>query len=114
MTDYRGDIAELQIEDTKVGTGQEVKAGDNIVVHYTGSTIDGKVFDSSKSRGPFPLTIGVGQVIQGWDQGIIGMKEGGTRVLRIPPEMGYGARGAGAAIPPNASLIFEVELIEIE
>ena len=115
MTDYRGDITELKIEDTTVGTGPEVKAGDSIVVHYTGSLIDGTVFDTSKKRGqPFPLDIGVGQVIQGWDQGIIGMKAGGTRILSIPPEMGYGARGAGASIPPNASLIFEVELIEIQ
>ena len=115
MPDYRGDITELKIEDTVVGTGQEVKAGDTILVHYTGTLIDGTVFDSSKRRGePISFGIGIGQVIQGWDQGIVGMKEGGTRVLRIPPEMGYGARGAGAAIPPNASLIFEVELIEIQ
>lgn len=115
MPDYRGDITELKIEDTVVGTGQEVKAGDTILVHYTGSLIDGTVFDSSKRRGePISFGIGIGQVIQGWDQGIVGMKEGGTRVLSIPPELGYGARGAGASIPPNSSLIFEVELIEIQ
>lgn len=112
--DYRGDINELKIEDIKVGSGTEVKAGDTVLVHYTGQTIDGKVFDSSKTRGePIAFPIGVGQVIQGWDQGLIGMKEGGVRKLSIPPEMGYGARGAGAAIPPNASLLFEVELIQV-
>lgn len=115
--DYRGDIAELKVEDTLIGTGAEVKAGDTVAVHYTGMLIDGTVFDTSK-RGPAPqpisFAIGVGQVIEGWDKGIVGMKEGGTRKLSIPPEMAYGERGAAPVIPPNASLIFEVELVEIQ
>ncbi len=115
MADYRGDVNELKIEDQVVGTGAEVKAGDTIEVHYTGKLLDGKVFDSSIPRGQTAsFAIGVGQVIEGWDVGLIGMKEGGKRTLTIPPEMGYGARGAGASIPPNASLIFEVELISIQ
>jgi FKBP-type peptidyl-prolyl cis-trans isomerase len=115
MADYRGDVTELKIEDTKVGTGQEVKVGDTIEVHYTGKLLDGKVFDSSIPRGQTAsFGIGIGQVIEGWDKGLIGMKVGGTRVLTIPPEMGYGARGAGASIPPDASLIFEVQLVSIK
>jgi FKBP-type peptidyl-prolyl cis-trans isomerase FkpA len=115
MADYRGDVKELKIEDTVVGTGPEVKAGDTIEVHYTGKLLDGKVFDSSIPRGQTAsFGIGIGQVIEGWDKGLIGMKVGGTRVLTIPPEMGYGARGAGASIPPDASLIFEVQLVSIK
>ncbi len=106
---------ELKIETMEQGQGQEVKRGDFITVHYTGYLEDGTKFDSSVDRGqPFELQIGVGQVIQGWDQGIIGMKVGEKRKLTIPPELGYGSAGAGGVIPPNATLIFEVELLEIK
>ncbi len=111
----------LQIEDTITGTGAEAKAGQHIQVHYTGWLYDptaannrGRKFDSSKDRGqPFSFGLGQGQVIRGWDEGFQGMKVGGTRVLTIPPEMGYGARGAGGVIPPNATLVFEVELLGV-
>ena len=109
----------LLIDDTVPGTGAEAKAGQPVTVHYTGWLHDpaapngrGKKFDSSKDRGePFEFDLGAGRVIQGWDQGVQGMKVGGTRVLTIPPELGYGARGAGGVIPPNATLVFEVELL---
>jgi FKBP-type peptidyl-prolyl cis-trans isomerase len=105
---------ELKIEDTKEGTGQAVKSGDLIVIHYKGTLSDGTTFDSSYDRGePFETTIGAGQVIEGWDKGIIGLKVGGKRKLTIPPTMGYGDKAAGS-IPPNATLIFEVELLEIK
>lgn len=106
---------ELEIKVLKEGTGdQEAKQGDFVKVHYTGTLEDGTKFDSSVDRGePFEFTLGVGQVIQGWDQGVSGMKIGEKRKLTIPPELGYGASGAGSAIPPNAVLIFEVELLEI-
>lgn len=111
----------LQMEDTVVGTGAEARAGQNVRVHYTGWLYDptaanhrGRKFDSSKDRGqPFVFGLGQGQVIRGWDEGVQGMKVGGTRVLTIPPEMGYGARGAGGLIPPNATLVFEVELLGV-
>jgi FKBP-type peptidyl-prolyl cis-trans isomerase FkpA len=111
----------LQIEDTIVGSGAEARAGQNVRVHYTGWLHDpaaanarGRKFDSSKERGqPFSFGLGQGQVIRGWDEGVQGMKVGGTRVLTIPPEMGYGARGAGGVIPPNATLVFEVELLGV-
>ncbi len=107
---------ELEIETLEQGEGdQEVKSGDTITVHYTGTLQDGTKFDSSLDRGdPFTFTIGIGQVIQGWEQGILGMKINEKRRLTIPPELGYGENGAGDAIPPNAVLIFEVELISIE
>ena len=107
---------ELEIETLEQGEGdQEVKSGDTITVHYTGTLQDGTKFDSSLDRGaPFTFTIGIGQVIQGWEQGILGMKIDEKRRLTIPPELGYGENGAGDAIPPNAVLIFEVELISIE
>jgi FKBP-type peptidyl-prolyl cis-trans isomerase len=109
------DVSELKIEDTLVGTGREAKSGDMVVMHYTGTLLDGTKFDSSVDRGtPFETQIGVGQVIQGWDQGIPGMKIGGKRRLTIPSSLGYGSRGAGAAIPPNAGLIFDVELVNIK
>jgi FKBP-type peptidyl-prolyl cis-trans isomerase len=104
----------LKIEDVKVGKGAEAKTGDLVTVNYTGYLTDGTKFDSSLNPGrqPFQFTIGQGQVIQGWEQGFAGMKVGGTRKLTIPPEMGYGAQGQGA-IPPNAVLVFDVELLGV-
>ncbi|MDD4409925.1 MAG: FKBP-type peptidyl-prolyl cis-trans isomerase [Candidatus Pacebacteria bacterium] len=108
------DIKEFKIETLKQGTGEEAKNGDNVSVHYTGTLIDGTKFDSSVDRGqPFEFTLGIGQVIKGWDQGVLGMKVGEKRKLSIPSSLGYGAGGAGALIPPNAGLIFEVELLKI-
>ncbi len=105
----------LQYVDLVAGSGREAKAGDTATVHYTGTLVDGTKFDSSKDHGePFPFQLGAGRVIKGWDEGVEGMKIGGTRKLVIPPELGYGARGAGAAIPPNAMLIFEVELLGLK
>jgi FKBP-type peptidyl-prolyl cis-trans isomerase len=104
----------LKIEDTVVGTGAEAKPGDTVTVHYTGYLTDGTKFDSSLDSGqPFQFTIGQGRVIPGWEQGIPGMKVGGKRKLTIPPELGYGAQGAGSDIPPNATLVFEVELLAV-
>ena len=104
----------LIIEDLTVGDGAEAKAGQYVSVHYTGWLTDGTKFDSSKDRNdPFEFGLGARQVISGWDEGVQGMKVGGTRVLTIPAALGYGARGAGGVIPPNATLVFEVELLAV-
>lgn len=104
---------ELQIEDVEVGDGAEAQTGQTVAVHYVGTLEDGTKFDSSRDRGqPFTFTIGAGRVIEGWEIGIVGMKEGGVRNLTIPPELAYGEDGQGP-IPPNATLNFEVELISI-
>ncbi|MBI3403134.1 MAG: FKBP-type peptidyl-prolyl cis-trans isomerase [Acidobacteria bacterium] len=113
-------ITSLQITDGKVGAGAEATSGKTVSVHYTGWLYDpkaadkhGKKFDSSRDHGEsFSFRLGAGQVIRGWDQGVAGMKVGGTRTLVIPSELGYGSRGAGGAIPPNATLLFDVELLE--
>jgi FKBP-type peptidyl-prolyl cis-trans isomerase FkpA len=102
----------LIIEELVVGEGAEATAGQQVSVHYTGWLTNGKKFDSSKDRNdPFEFALGARQVIAGWDEGVQGMKIGGTRTLTSPPELGYGARGAGGVIPPNATLVFEVELL---
>ena len=110
--------SQFVIEDITVGSGAEAVAGAYISVHYTGwlfnDGVRGAKFDSSKDRGqPFEFPLGAGHVIRGWDEGFAGMKIGGKRVLTIPPEMGYGARGAGGVIPPNATLHFEIELLAV-
>jgi FKBP-type peptidyl-prolyl cis-trans isomerase FkpA len=108
----------LQYEDVNTGSGDEAKAGGHVSVHYTGwlyeNGVAGRKFDSSKDRGdPFEFPLAAGHVIRGWDEGVQGMRVGGTRRLVIPAELGYGARGAGGVIPPNATLLFEVELLAV-
>jgi FKBP-type peptidyl-prolyl cis-trans isomerase FkpA len=114
-------VSGLQYEDTTTGQGATAQAGQQVAVHYTGWLHDagaplqrGRKFDSSKDRGsPFRFQLGGGMVIAGWDEGVQGMQVGGTRVLTIPAQLGYGARGAGGVIPPNATLVFEVELLAV-
>jgi len=102
-------------EDIKVGTGPAAKTGDHVIVHYTGTLTDGTKFDSSRDRdAPFDFSLGAGQVIKGWDEGVVGMRKGGKRKLTIPPELGYGPQGSPPKIPPNATLVFEIEMIGIE
>lgn len=109
------DSSSLQIEDLVAGTGQEARTGDTVSVHYTGWLADGTKFDSSVDRGqPYELTLGQTSVIQGWQQGIPGMKEGGKRKLTIPPQLAYGAEGYAPVIPPNATLVFEIDLLEVK
>lgn len=104
----------LEYVETQAGTGAQAVAGKTVSVHYTGKLTNGTVFDSSYKRGePIAFSLGAGQVIKGWDEGIALMKEGGKATLTIPPELGYGQRGAGGVIPPNATLIFEVELVSV-
>ena len=118
----RTNVTELIRQDARVGTGAEAAAGRTVTVHYTGWLYDaarpdkkGAKFDSSRDRNePFSFGLGAGQVITGWDEGVAGMKVGGQRTLTIPPAMGYGARGAPGAIPPNATLLFDVELLDVK
>ena len=105
----------LQYEDLQQGSGAEAVRGRPVSVHYTGWLTDGTKFDSSVDRGqPFTFPLGAGRVIKGWDEGVAGMKVGGKRRLTIPPDLGYGAQGAGGVIPPNATLIFDVELLDVK
>jgi FKBP-type peptidyl-prolyl cis-trans isomerase FkpA len=122
MSKFGAKVTELQIVDQKTGTGAEAVSGKAVIVHYTGWLYDpaapdghGNKFDSSVDRStPFGFFLGGGKVIKGWDEGIIGMKVGGKRTLVIPPSKGYGERGAGGVIPPNATLLFDVELLEVK
>ena len=105
----------VQIQTTREGTGEGATDGDTLRVHYRGTLVDGKQFDSSRDRGePFEVTLGQHRVIAGWEQGLQGMKVGERRTLTIPPDLGYGSRGAGGVIPPNATLVFEVELLDLK
>ncbi len=107
---------ELRIEDIKIGMGAEVASGSSVAVNYIGRLTNGQIFDTSLTQGRQPLTfqVGTGQVIKGWEEGLMGMKIGGQRRLIIPPNKGYGAQGAGQAIPPNATLIFDIELLDVK
>lgn len=113
--DYTTTPSGLRYKDIVVGTGESPQTGQTVTVHYTGTLTNGSKFDSSRDRGqPFSFPIGAGRVIKGWDEGVATMKMGGRRELVIPPELGYGSRGAGGVIPPNATLIFDVELISAQ
>jgi FKBP-type peptidyl-prolyl cis-trans isomerase len=108
-------MSDLQIEELKAGEGQEAKSGDQVTVHYVGTLTDGKKFDSSRDRGQgFSFKLGAGKVIKGWDRGVAGMKIGSVRKLTIPPDLAYGAGGFPPVIPPNSTLVFEVELLQIK
>jgi len=112
--DNSGKLKNMVIEDIKVGDGREVKKGDMVSVHYVGTLQNGTEFDNSKKRGqPFDFTVGAGQVIKGWDEGLVGMKVGGQRILVIPPDMAYGDRGVGP-IPGGATLVFSIELLDVK
>ena len=112
---YSQEPADLVMEDKLIGTGTEAVAGKKVTVHYSGFLTNGTMFDSSIPRKtPFTFILGAGEVIQGWDRGVVGMKVGGKRKLTIPSKYGYGARGAGGVIPPNSTLIFDVELLKVE
>lgn len=112
--DNRGNIKKLVIDDILVGTGDEVVEGDTVVVHYIGTLQNGQEFDNSNKRGePFSFTVGEGRVIKGWEQGLVGMKVGGKRILVIPPDLAYGQNAIGP-IPPNSTLVFAIELLEIK
>jgi len=114
MADEVTTASGLKYRDDVVGTGDTPSKGKRVKVHYTGRLTNGNKFDSSVDRGqPFEFTIGIGQVIRGWDEGVMSMKVGGKRTLTIPSELGYGKQGAGATIPPNAELIFDVELLGV-
>lgn len=110
------DVTELKIEDVKIGAGPEAASGSSVTVNYIGRLTDGRVFDTSLQQGrqPFVFTVGGGQVIKGWDEGLLGMKVGGQRRLIIPPDKGYGVQGAAGVIPPNATLVFEIELLDVK
>ena len=110
----QGNFNRMVIDDIKIGTGEEVKSGETVTVHYVGTLQNGTEFDNSNKRGePFSFKVGNGQVIAGWEEGVVGMKIGGQRVLVIPPEKAYGERGIGNIIPPNSTLVFSIELLEI-
>jgi FKBP-type peptidyl-prolyl cis-trans isomerase len=114
MNNNANNPSKLVVQDATLGQGEEAQSGDRVIVHYVGRFVDGKIFDSSLSRKePFQFVLGLGQVIPGWDQGIVGMKVGGVRILTIPPELAYGTNGYGP-IPPNSTLIFEVQLLKVE
>jgi peptidylprolyl isomerase len=114
MSDIITTASGLQYQEITVGTSASPVHGKQVTVHYTGTLVDGKKFDSSRDRNdPFTFIIGVGQVIKGWDEGVASMKVGGRRTLTIPADLGYGARGAGGVIPPNATLVFDVELLSV-